>query len=928
MRLYRRAFSNLQLLLWSISTIALGAGHPLVHAQAVTTKALRGEQAAAAASGQGPSRPALAEPLPDMEAIPFAVPLPPDKPDRLSTSADVGSEHGDVAMLSGDVEIQYRNRTVRADSIQLNRATGDVVAEGHLRVSGGENEEYLQASHGTFNVRTGVGRFYDVAGSVGLHNQPESQPGQTARMGLASPNPFLFSGRIVEKTGPTEYVLYDGTVTSCLLPKPDWLFSSRRIAVTHGQARAVNSTFRLLGLPVLYLPFLTTPASGEQRQSGLLIPVLGDSSTKGITVGADAFLTLGRSADLTVGLVYYSLRGYAESGTLRYRGLGDNFITGHFSALQDRGYAANNGVYVNQGGEDLTAAFRRQLSPNIRAVGDGEYLSSYLYREAFTENFNQAVSSDITSIGYVTRETNGWSMDGRADRYQGLKQVPLNGSPGAQVHILHVPSFDLFGEDRPVPGTPFHWTVDASVAGLKRVQPNFTSSGIVERFDFRPEISLPVHVNGWNVLGSVAVRETVYSRSRQTPYPAGAMPVELTQALNRADAEFKVEVRPPVLERSFAVPARLQNLFGTEVRHTLEPEVTYRNVKGVSDFLSVLRFDEADLVSDTDQLEYGLTQHLYFRPKPRSPRVPPGCPAFAEIAARKDASQAGQTVGEAAVSQESMAVPTEQASQEQIPDVLTPSPADSPDANGIPVASAEAPDTPLRTHARHASRCMPAQTAQEPLVSWRLAQRYFFDPTFGHAVVLHRRNIFESTLALSGIAFLTEPRNISPLISRLRVRTSGHTDAEWDFDYDSGATKFTSSNVFFDAHEGPVFGGVSYARLNAPGRFATEVIDTTSNSALVTSPMSNFSQLRFLVGYGVPSKPGFAIGTNVGLDLNRAAVQYGALEVSYNWNCCGLAVEYRKFNLGTVRDENAYRFNFTLANIGSAGNIRRAERLF
>ncbi len=50
--------------------------------------------------------------------------------------------------------------------------------------------------------------------------------------------------------------------------------------------------------------------------------------------------------------------------------------------------------------------------------------------------------------------------------------------------------------------------------------------------------------------------------------------------------------------------------------------------------------------------------------------------------------------------------------------------------------------------------------------------------------------------------------------------------------------------------------------------------------------------------------------------------------MQYNWDCCGFSAEYRKYELGAVRNENAYRFNFTLANIGSAGNLRRAERLF
>ncbi len=676
-------------------------------------------------------------------------------------------------------------------------------------------------------------------------------------------------------------------------------------------------------MPILFFPYLTAPAAPEQRSSGLLIPELpSQSTTKGITTGEQVYFTLGRSADLTLGLQYFSQRGFSESGTLRYKGNGLDFAAVHGSALEDRGYYSTPTTYVQQGGEDVTAAFRKQLTPNVRVVGDGEYLSSYIYREAFTGNFNQAVSSDITSIAFVTRQTGGWSMDGRADRYQGLKQVPLNGLAGKEVHILHVPSFDLDGVERPIANTPLRWTVDASVAGLKRAQPDFTSSGVTERVDLRPELSLPLHFEGWNLRASAAVRETFYSRSRQTPYAAGAAPVESTSPVNRADLEMEVELRPPILERDFAVPARFTRLFGTEMRHTIEPELTYRNVRGVDNFLGLLRFDDTDLVSDTDQLEYGATQHLYFRPRPKAaPKLPEGCPASAMVGG---VASSGNQPSDNQTSDDQPIVP-----DDQVPDVLTPTPTDSTDANGIASPAAAAPDPPTSSHVRRANRCLPpVNTAQVPLISWRLTQRVFFDPTFGNAVVLHRRNIFEPTLSLSGIAFLTEPRDISPLISRLRVRTSGHTDLEWDFDLDTGAKKFTSSNVFFDAHEGNWFGGMSYARLNAPGRFATEVIDTNQNASLVTSPVSNFSQLRLLIGYGVPSKPGLSVAANTGIDLIRAAAQYTAVQTGWNWNCCGLAVEYRKYNLGTVRDENSYRFNFTLANLGSAGNIRRAERLF
>jgi LPS-assembly protein len=52
------------------------------------------------------------------------------------------------------------------------------------------------------------------------------------------------------------------------------------------------------------------------------------------------------------------------------------------------------------------------------------------------------------------------------------------------------------------------------------------------------------------------------------------------------------------------------------------------------------------------------------------------------------------------------------------------------------------------------------------------------------------------------------------------------------------------------------------------------------------------------------------------------------VQASYNWNCCGINVEYRKFELGAVSNESAETFSFTLANIGSAGNLRRAASLF
>ena len=39
----------------------------------------------------------------------------------------------------------------------------------------------------------------------------------------------------------------------------------------------------------------------NDRESGFLIPTIGESSTKGLILGEQIYMVLGRSADLTVG---------------------------------------------------------------------------------------------------------------------------------------------------------------------------------------------------------------------------------------------------------------------------------------------------------------------------------------------------------------------------------------------------------------------------------------------------------------------------------------------------------------------------------------------------------------------------------------------------------------------------------------------------
>jgi LPS-assembly protein len=203
------------------------------------------------------------------------------------------------------------------------------------------------------------------------------------------------------------------------------------------------------------------------------------------------------------------------------------------------------------------------------------------------------------------------------------------------------------------------------------------------------------------------------------------------------------------------------------------------------------------------------------------------------------------------------------------------------------------------------------------IVSWEIAQKYFLDPDFGGALVTGRRNVLTTTADFSGIAFLTGPQHLSPIISRLRVQTSTQADAEWDFDYDFKKSRVNASTVLVNYHVGDfTFGGGDAFVQALPG-----IINTTA-------VQKDFNQFRMLFGYGHPNKRGFSGASSFGFDSNLGFLQYGTVQTTYNWDCCGVTLEYRRFALGSVRNENQFRFSFTLANVGSFGNLRKQERLY
>jgi LPS-assembly protein len=88
------------------------------------------------------------------------------------------------------------------------------------------------------------------------------------------------------------------------------------------------------------------------------------------------------------------------------------------------------------------------------------------------------------------------------------------------------------------------------------------------------------------------------------------------------------------------------------------------------------------------------------------------------------------------------------------------------------------------------------------------------------------------------------------------------------------------------------------------------------------------NQIRALVGYGDLTRRGFNATFGASYDITQSEFQNQIAEFSYNGDCCGFGFEYRRFSIGTIRNENQYLVVFRIANLGSAGTLRRAEKIF
>jgi lipopolysaccharide assembly outer membrane protein LptD (OstA) len=140
---------------------------------------------------------------------------------------------------------------------------------------------------------------------------------------LDTPGPgFQVRGERVQRTGVNTYSIENATFTTCRCPpgneRRPWQLEARKADVQiGGYATARDLWVRAFGVPVLHVPWLIYPVKTE-RQTGFLLPSVGNSARGGTEIETPFFIELGPQAGALLRPTYFSDRGLKTSLELEY----------------------------------------------------------------------------------------------------------------------------------------------------------------------------------------------------------------------------------------------------------------------------------------------------------------------------------------------------------------------------------------------------------------------------------------------------------------------------------------------------------------------------------------------------------------------------------------------------------------------------------
>jgi LPS-assembly protein len=458
--------------------------------------------------------------------------------DKTVITADKLEYFGEMRkyVATGSVKIERDRTVLQSEEATYYEDSSETVIPGHLTFHDPETSITAEKAEMNLNARTGR-----LVGAEVFYKKYN----------------YHISGREIEKRGEDYYFSPDATFTTCDAPVPAWCFKGREVnAIIDRRLTSRDTTFKIKDLPVFYTPYLWASLIKE-RQTGLLMPLVSNSSTRGFSLSLPFYWAISENRDATFLLDGFSKRGIGTG--LEYRFIEPDGISGNWWAYHIRDTELNKDFF------EVRGSYENRHSDGLGGYLDVNYVNAKDFYREYSSRRDVRIMRYLESVGELN--------------------LPL---PDSRLYLLSQYSQDLLNETDVVPQR-------LPEVGYVR---NYTPLG-----DFMLTASLNA-ANFWSEKGVSAGRVDIYPKLLNSV----GKDLVLTQSVALRDTAYsyygeqdagKITQRA-AFEYDAIGHTRFYKKYSS-FTHIIEPSVRYHFIYSSENELPVL--DSAELYGKTSNIE-------------------------------------------------------------------------------------------------------------------------------------------------------------------------------------------------------------------------------------------------------------------------------------------------------------------------------------
>jgi len=340
--------------------------------------------------------------------------------------------------------------------------------------------------------------------------------------------------------------LSDALFSTCPPGQRQWALRARSIDIDDARERGVarSATVRLGGVPVLWLPWISFPTSGNRR-SGLLTPSAGFNDDTGFEYAQPIYLNLAPNYDATLVPRWMSRRGLMLGGEFRY-------LTPRSQGQVDAEFLADDDV-ADRDRHLFRWRHFTAISPRWFATAHLQDISDPDYLRDFGGNFGLNTLNLLDSQLALVGRGRTWNTSLSMERWEIANPAIAPGSePFARLPRLRGQWLQ-----------PLRPWLDAGIdAEAVRFDDDERAGG--RRIDLRPNLRLSFGGASWFIHPEIAFRHTAYQLERDPADPLRDRSPSRSLPIGSVDMGLMFE--------------REARLFGGDYVQTLEPRLYYLRV--------------------------------------------------------------------------------------------------------------------------------------------------------------------------------------------------------------------------------------------------------------------------------------------------------------------------------------------------------------